>query len=97
MRRVPTDAPARQWMVECFWPGVDEPAVAQANRRLDAAAVALLARGQRARRTVVTYVPEEETVLWVFEADGEDSLRDLARWADVRFDRVLPVVSTVAT
>ena len=50
--------------------------------------------GFRARRTVTTYVPAEETVMWLFEADGEESLRVLARQAEVRFDRVLPVVTS---
>jgi hypothetical protein len=83
-------------MVECFWPGVTEAAVAEATARLDAATVEL-GDGGGLRRTAVTYVPAEETVLWLFEADGEDRLLELGRCAGVRFDRVLPVVtSTVA-
>jgi hypothetical protein len=83
-----------QWMVECFWPGASEAAVADATSRLDTASASLTGAGVVARRTVATFVPAEETVLWLFEADCEDSLLDLARRADVRFDRVLPVVTT---
>ena len=82
------------WMVECFWPGVSAAAVAEATSRLDEASEALTGAGVVARRTVATYVPAEETVMWLFEADGEASLRALARKAEVRFDRVLPVVTS---
>jgi hypothetical protein len=81
-------------MVECFWPGVSAAAVAEATSRLDEASAALTGAGVVARRTVATYVPAEETVMWLFEADGEASLRALARKAEVRFDRVLPVVTS---
>ena len=83
-------------MVECFWPGVSESAVAEATNRIDAASAELTGSGLLARRTVATYVPAEETVIWLFEADGEESLRALARQAGVRFDRVLPVVTSSA-
>ena len=66
-------------MVECFWPGVSAAAVAEATSRLDEASEALTGAGVVARRTVATYVPAEETVMWLFEADGEASLRALAR------------------
>jgi hypothetical protein len=81
-------------MVECFWPGATAPDVAEAAARLDEASAAMAAEGGEVRRTVTTFVPEEETVLWLFDADGEASLRALARRADVRFDRVLAVVSS---
>jgi len=81
-------------MVECFWPGASEAEVAEATRRLDQAATALAADGVAVRRTVTTFVPEEETVLWLFDAGGEPVLHKLARRADVRFDRVLAVVSS---
>ena len=85
---------AGDWMVECFWPGVSAAAVVEATSRLDEACEALTGAGIVARRTVATYVPAEETVMWLFEADGEASLRALARKAEVRFDRVLPVVTS---
>jgi hypothetical protein len=91
-----TGPSAGGWMVECFWPGVSESAVAEATNRIDAASAELTGSGLVARRTVATYVPAEETVIWLFEADGEESLRTLARQAGVRFDRVLPVVTSSA-
>ena len=81
-------------MVECFWPGASEAAVVEATSRLDEASAVLTGTGVLARRTVATFVPADETVLWLFEADGEDSLRVLARKAGVRFDRVLAVVTS---
>lgn len=84
-------------MVECFWPGVSEAAVADATTRIDEASATLTRSGVQARRTVAAYVPDEETVLWLFEADGEESLRALARQAQVRFDRVLPVLTSTAS
>ena len=81
-------------MVECFWPGVSDAAVAEATSRLDEASTALTGPGSMARRTVATYVPDEETVMWLFEADGEDEPPGLAAQAEVRFDRVLPVVTS---
>jgi len=80
-------------MVECFWPGASSSVVDDATGRLDEACAELATEGVVVRRTVTTFVPEEETVLWLFEAAGESSLHTLARRADVRFDRVLAVVS----
>ena len=85
---------AGSWMVECFWPGVSGAAVAEATDRIDAASTEVARFGFHARRTVTTYVPDEETVMWLFEADGQESLRVLSRQAEVRFDRVLPVVTS---
>jgi hypothetical protein len=81
-------------MVECFWPGATAGEVADATGRLDEASAALAAEGVEVRRTVTTFVPEEETVLWLFDAAAEPALHTLARRAGVRFDRVLTVVSS---
>jgi hypothetical protein len=81
-------------MVECFWPGASSGDVADATGRLDEASIALAGEGVDVRRTVTTFVPEEETVLWLFDADGEANLFTLSRRAGVRFDRVLAVVSS---
>jgi hypothetical protein len=68
--------------------------VAQATARIDAASAD---HPDGPRRVATTFVPAEETVFWLFEGDAEASVLALARSAEVRVDRIQPVVaSTVA-
>jgi hypothetical protein len=92
-----TRTPGGQWMVECFWPGVSQEVVDQATARIDAACADLPVGPASAHRVATTYVPAEETVFWLFEAAEEATVLALARAADVRVDRIQPVVATTAS
>jgi hypothetical protein len=78
----------RSYLVECYWPSVDEGKLAAAAGRADAAAEALRSNGHDIRLLWSVLVCSEETVFYLF--DGEESdVRAVSEQAGVPFERVL--------
>jgi hypothetical protein len=77
-----------RFLVERYWPGVNESAAAAALERVDATAAALAAEGTDVRCVHTTFVPAEESVLWIFEAATAADIERCAADARVPTDRV---------
>jgi hypothetical protein len=80
--------PPPTFVVECFWPGVDEEAVDALNIRAAAAARELARANHSVRFVGSILLPDDEVVLCEFE--GEESLvRRTAEQAEIPFARIV--------
>jgi hypothetical protein len=80
--------PRKGYLVECYWPGVDQTQVALAARRAEAAASELRGAGRRVEFLGAILVPSDETVFCFFEGRKAD-VRAVSKRAQVPFERVL--------
>ena len=78
----------RSYLVECYWPGVDEDKLAAVVRRALAAASDLRNSGRRVYFVGSILVPADETVFCLF-AGTEEDVRAVSEQAEVPFERVL--------
>jgi len=77
-----------EYVVECFWPGVDTAAVRSLDARAAACAEELTRTGTPVRYLGSLLMREDEVVLCLFEG-AEPAVREAAERADVRFERIL--------
>ena len=80
--------PSRTYLVECYWPGVDEDTLAAAVRRAQRAASELRRSGRRIDFRGSILVPTDETVFCLFDGAEED-VRAVSEQAAMPFERVL--------
>lgn len=78
----------RSYLVECYWPEVDQQKVAATVKRLRSASSALRRRGGDVNFVGTILVPADETVFCLFEGLEAD-VRAASERAGVPFDRVL--------
>ena len=78
----------RSYLVECYWPNVDEGKLAAGARRTDDAAGALRSNGHDIRLLWSVLVCSEEIVFYLFEG-AEADVRAVSEQAGVPFERVL--------
>lgn len=83
---------AKTFLVECFWPGVTEPAHAEAAVRAEAAARELRSGGHGVRFLGSTLVPHDEVAFYRFAADSSGDVERASTLAELPFDRVLEYV-----
>lgn len=81
----------RRFLAERYCPGSTPEQVADAGKRVHAAAEVMGATGL-IRIVSTAFVPADEVVLTIFEAAGEAEIREVSRRSGVVFDRVQPVV-----
>jgi hypothetical protein len=81
------DTPAT-YLVECFWPGVDDDAVYALNVRAASAARRLAAAGHAVRFVGSILLPEDEVVLCEFEGT-EPLVRRASEAAAIPFARIV--------
>ena len=77
-----------EYVVECFWPGVDAEAVRRLDARAATSADELTRGGTPVRYLGSLLMREDEVVLCLFEGD-EPSVRQAAERAEVPFERIL--------
>ena len=83
--------PTRSYLVESYWPGVSEDALAVAVSRANEAASQLRRKGSDVRFVGSILVPADETVFCLFEG-SEPDVRAVSERAGVPFERVLESV-----
>jgi hypothetical protein len=83
-----SDGSVTTYLVESYWPGVNEPALAGAAQRTREAASALRQRGADVELLGSILVPADETVFWLFSG-REPDIRAASEQAGVPFARVL--------
>ena len=93
----PGPAETRAFIVEHYWPGITparfRPTAERLRRGVDAAA----ARGAAVRLLHSTVVTQDETVFCVFEAESQETVRQVYTSAGVRFERLLDAVDITTT
>ena len=84
-------------MAECYWPGVTRERFLDANKRAGDAGRVMKADGTEARCLDAILVLEDEIVFFVFESASAESVIDLARRAELPFDRVVECVRSAVS
>ena len=77
-----------EYVVECFWPGVDGEAVRRLDARAATSADELTRGGTPVRYLGSLLMREDEVVLCLFEGP-EPAVREAAVRAEVPFERIL--------
>ena len=78
----------RSYLVECYWPGVNEQEFSAAVERAQMAACDLRRNGADVNVLGSILVPQDETVFWLFDG-AEQDVRTASEQAGVPFERVL--------
>jgi Protein of unknown function (DUF4242) len=79
------------YLVECFWPGIDEQKHASAAERAQAAALQLRREGEDIEFLGSILVPADETVFCFFKGREAD-VRGASERAGLPFERLLATV-----
>lgn len=80
--------PMRIFVVECYWPGMNEDDVSDTLHRVNRL-VGIRSPGRAPRSLGCILVPSEGMALFLFEASSEDAVRRVGRLAEVPFDRIV--------
>jgi hypothetical protein len=78
----------QEYLLELYLSRTDEPAAVANGQSARAAAEELTQRGTRVSVRRSFFVPEEETLFVLFEAESAEAVRNAARLASLPFDRV---------
>ncbi len=91
-----TTVDTRAFLLECFWPGATEEAIADAARRARDVAHDLAKTGRPIRYLGSQLVPGDEVVFFELEADSEQTARELGLRAEIPYERVVGSVRVPA-
>ena len=83
---------SRTFLVECYWPGVDEERLATAEQRARRVAAELTRGGHAVAFIGSVLVPADETVFCFFKGCEAD-VREASERANMPFERVLEAAS----
>jgi hypothetical protein len=86
----------RSYLVECYWPGVNEEKLTAAIARVVETVGELREEGRDLRFLQSIFVPADETVFWLF-GGSEADVRAASQQAGVRFERVLESLRIAGT
>jgi Protein of unknown function (DUF4242) len=81
------------YLVERYWPGVSTDKHRDALARSRRTAREMQLEGKRIEHVRSTLVPEQETVLCIFEAESKEIVAELNDRADFRYDRIVAAVA----
>jgi hypothetical protein len=87
-----TDATHRTYLVECYAPGIEQPAVEAAAGRARAAAAGLRASGGAIEYLGAWLVASDEVVFHSFRADDLEIVRAASTSAALAFERIVESV-----
>lgn|GEM_PF-2096714 len=91
---VPGAPPEATFLVEHYWPGIDEAGFRAALRRLEIAIRSARWEGLRLEHAGSLLLPGDEIVLSVFRADGEATVRGVNERAAMPLDRIAEVTAS---
>jgi len=81
------------FLVERYWPGIDEAALKAALPRLERAAREMRAAGQSIEHVGSILMPADQVVFTLVLALSESQVRDLNDRAEMPFDRIAAAIS----
>ena len=94
MDRDPGDSPpTRTFLVERYWPGVDESTARQVVASLEGAALVMTAEGTPVEHVGSILMPADQVVFSLIAADDEAAVRQVNERAAVRVDRIAAAIT----
>jgi hypothetical protein len=81
------------FLVERYWPGIDETQLRTAIRRLERSVRAARAEGRLVEHAGSILLPVDQVVLSIFRADEEATVRGVNESAGMPLDRVAEVTA----
>jgi hypothetical protein len=81
------------YLVECYVPGIEAPAVEAAAGRARASATALRDEGRQVEYSGAILVRDDEVVFHLFAAEDPAAVRDASVRARVPFERIVEAVA----
>src|SRR5262245_26200585 len=76
------------YLVECYWPGIDEPRLRAVLPNLERAARDMRAEGQAVEHVGSILMPADQVVFTLIDASSEAVVREVNERADLRIDRI---------
>src|SRR3954454_21782446 len=89
----PESAQTSTFLVERYWPGIDEATLKAALPRLERAAREMSADGRTVQHVGSILMPLDEVVFTLVVAVSESEVRDLNDRAEMPFDRIAAAIS----
>src|SRR5215208_107390 len=86
------DPAGGEFLVECFWPGVSIADVNELDRRARQVAQRSRRRGVAVRYLGSLLMPDDEVVLFEFQAPSAEVVAQTSTQAGLPFQRVVPAV-----
>ncbi|HLY14181.1 MAG TPA: nickel-binding protein [Candidatus Limnocylindrales bacterium] len=88
-----SSAPTRTFLVERYWPGVDEAIAQRVVASLERAARSMTAEGTPVAHVGSILMPADEVVFSLIEAADEQAARQVNERADVPLDRIAAAIT----
>ena len=85
--------PSRTFLVERYWPGIDEPMARTVLSELERAARAMTREGTPVEHVVSILMPADQVVFSLFEAADEAVVRAVNERAEIPMDRIAAAVA----
>lgn len=85
--------PRRAFLVERYWPGVDEASARAIVSNLERAALAMTAEGNVVEHVVSILMPGDQVVFSVIEAADEAAARQVNERAEAPLDRIAAAIT----
>lgn len=92
-QHVPDPRPTRTFLVERYWPDVDESTARAVVTRLERAASAMTAEGMTVRHVVSILMPGDQVVFSLIQAADETVARQLNDRAELPLDRIAAAIA----
>ena len=80
--------PAHTYLVERYWPGIDEPRLRAVLPNLERAARDMRDEGQAVEHVGSILMPADQVVFTLIDASSEAVVREVNERADLRIDRI---------
>lgn len=90
-QRAATTVSRATFLVERYWPGVDEVVLGSALPRLELSARAMTAEGYEVQHVGSFLMPADQVVISVISADSEAVVREVNQRAAMPVDRIAKV------
>ena len=92
-RYLATSPPSRTFLVERYWPGVDEPMARTVLSNLERAAQAMTREGAPVEHLVSILMPDDQVVFSLFEAADEAVVRSVNERVEIPVDRIAAAIA----
>lgn len=94
MKREPSSKPpTRAFLVERYWPGIDEPKARTVLSSLERAARDMTRDGTPVEHVVSILMPADQVVFSLIEAPDEAAVRSVNERADIPTDRIAAAIA----
>ncbi len=92
-RHSAANPPIQAFLVERYWPGIDEPMARTILSELERASRAMTREGTRVEHVVSILMPRDQVVFSLFEAADEAAVRAVNEHAEIPMDRIAAAVA----